>query len=94
MTQHILVLGLDLPARRTLLALYELGALDQPAQPGALARLLGMPPRDVVRSLRVLDARGLVWAERCRLTLHGLSMAARLAALRARRRARQVWHAA
>jgi Mn-dependent DtxR family transcriptional regulator len=92
MTQHILVLGLDLEARRTLLAVYELSALDRPVHPGAVARLLGVSVGSATRSLRSLDARGLVWAERCRLTMRGLGTAARLRALRARARPR--WRAA
>jgi IclR helix-turn-helix domain len=50
----------------------------------ALARQLGLPPSHVFATLHALDARGLVWAARCRLTLRGLASAARLAALRAR----------
>jgi hypothetical protein len=99
MTKQILILGLDRDARRTLLALYELAAQDgsTPAGPGqsrlrrsahidpvGVAQRLGASPRGVLRSLQALEARGLVWAERCRLTLHGLATAARLSALRAR----------
>jgi DNA-binding MarR family transcriptional regulator len=101
MTKQILIQGLDRDARRTLLALYELAAQDRrtPAtrldarqvgciDPPALARRLGLSPASVLRNLQTLDARGLVWAERCRLTLRGLASAARLSALRARAEAR------
>jgi DNA-binding MarR family transcriptional regulator len=96
MTKQILIQGLDRDARRTLLALYELAAQDRPTPPRldarqvgcidapALARRLGVSPGNVLRSLQALDARGLVWAARCRLTLRGLATAARLSALRAR----------
>jgi hypothetical protein len=98
MTKQILILGLDRDARRTLLALYELSAQDRSmfgsrASNGAggarvdltaLARKLAVRPSQVLRTLHELDARGLVWATRCRLTLRGLARAARLAALRAR----------
>jgi hypothetical protein len=98
MTKQILILGLDRDARRTLLALYELSAQDRSTAPGrsrasaagparidpaALARRLGLPTSHVLRTLHALDARSLVWAARCRLTLRGLASAARLAALRA-----------
>ena len=88
MTNAILVLGLDLEARRTLLAMYELSALERPVHPTALALRLGVSTDSVLRTLRALDARGQVWAERCRLTLRGLTTAARLSALRARSRHR------
>jgi hypothetical protein len=62
-------------------ALYELAQLDCPAHAGALARALQpehrLRPSDVARVLLVLDARGLVSAERARLTLQGLAEAAR-----------------
>lgn len=97
MTKQILILGLDRDARRTLLALYELTAPDRstpsgPASlarraarvaPPALARRLGVSTGAVLHELQALDARGLVWAARCRLTLAGLATAARLSALRA-----------
>lgn len=57
--------------------------------PAALAHRLGASPNGVMRSLQLLDACGLVWAERCRLTLRGLATAARLCALRARAGARK-----
>jgi Mn-dependent DtxR family transcriptional regulator len=88
MTQSIVVLGLDFEARRTLLALYELAALDRPVHPTVLALRLGVSTGHASRALRALDARGLVWAERCRLTMRGLVTAARLVALRANARRR------
>ena len=45
MTNAILVLGLDLEARRTLLAMYELSALERPVHPTALALRLGVSTR-------------------------------------------------
>lgn len=97
MTKQILILGLDRDARRTLLALYELTAPDRPTpsarlagasrsgrtDPAGLARRLGVDASTVLRSLQTLDAHGLVWAARGRLTLAGLATAARLSALRA-----------
>ena len=88
MTQHILVLGLDFDARRTLLAIYELSAADRAVHPGALARLLRVSPNLAICTLRALDAKGLVSAQRCRLTMLGLATAARLCAMRARARPR------
>ena len=73
---------LDPQARRVLRALYELAELDVAAQPGVLARALGQDVAEVVRVLRLLDARGLASAERTRLSLLGLARAARLPALR------------
>lgn len=73
--------ALDPQARRALRALYELAELDVSADADLLARALGMPPGDVNRVLRELDARGLVDLKRVRLTLQGLAEAARAPAL-------------
>lgn len=72
---------LDPLARHVLRALYELAELDVAAHVGVLGRALGRPATDVARVLLVLDARGLVSAQRARLTLLGLAHAARLPAL-------------
>lgn len=75
--------------RGALLAVYELHSRDRPADAGSVARQLGVSPCEAAHALLALDAKGLLWAERCRLTMAGLSMAARLSAQRnsARRRA-------
>ncbi|HEY6882294.1 MAG TPA: hypothetical protein VI299_29890 [Polyangiales bacterium] len=71
--------ALDPHARRVLRALYELAELDVPAEVGLVARALGLP--DATRVLRELDARGLVDAQRVRLTMQGLALAARTPSL-------------
>ena len=65
------------PARAQLAAAREPAPIDA----SALARRLGVSTSAVMANLRALDARGLVWAARCRLTLTGLATAARLSAL-------------
>ncbi len=79
--------GRGLPAvlRSALVAVYELHSRDRPADAGRVARLLGISPSEAARALLALDDRGLLWAERCRLTMAGLSVAARLSAARASR---------
>lgn len=77
---------LDLTSRRVLRGLYELAQLDRPADAGLLARAVGVPALLVVRTLLVLDARGLVRADRLRLTLLGLACAARLPTLQVAQR--------
>jgi Mn-dependent DtxR family transcriptional regulator len=73
--------ALDPQARRMLRALYELAELDGPADAGVLARVLGIPPAHASRVLGELAARGLVDAERVRLTMPGLVHAARVRSL-------------
>jgi hypothetical protein len=79
-------------AQGVLRALYELAELDCPADAALLARALthltgsrpaSISPRasDIARVLLVLDARGLVQADRVRLTMRGLAEAVRLAPL-------------
>ena len=72
---------LDPIVQRVLRALYELAQLDCPADADVLAKAVGLRARDVGRVLLVLDARGLMIAERARLTMLGLARAARLPAL-------------
>ena len=81
--------GLPAVLRGALVAVYQLNARDRPADAGSVARLLGITPSEAARALLLLDGKGLLWAERCRLTMAGLSVAARLSAQRgqARRRA-------
>jgi Mn-dependent DtxR family transcriptional regulator len=73
--------ALDPQARRALRALYELAELDVSADAELLARALGLRPALISRVLAELDARGLVDAERVRLTLEGLAAAARVPSL-------------
>lgn len=75
---------LDPAAQRVLRALFELAQLDRPASAGSVGRAIDMRPADVARVLLVLDARKLVVAERARLTLKGLAVAARVPVLRLR----------
>lgn len=77
---------LDFTSRCVLRGLYELAQLDRVADAGLLAHALGIPTLHVVRALLVLDAQGLVRADRVRLTLLGLATAARLPALQVARR--------
>lgn len=72
-------------ARAALVALYELGSDDRPADAGRVARRLGISPSAAARALLELDGLGLVWAERCRLTMQGLAKASRLSAQRTTR---------
>jgi hypothetical protein len=78
-------IALEPVAQRVLRALYELAQLDCPAHAGVLGRAVGMRAADVARALLVLDARGLVSADRARLTLEGLACAARVPALQLER---------
>lgn len=73
--------ALDPLERRVIRALYELAQLDCPAHAGVLGRAVGLRPGDVARVLLVLDARGLVMADRARLTLSGLAVASRVTTL-------------
>jgi Mn-dependent DtxR family transcriptional regulator len=57
-------------------ALFDLGRRDRAASPEALAARTRLASRHVARALRHLEARGLVDATRCRLTLAGLAFAA------------------
>jgi DNA-binding IscR family transcriptional regulator len=66
-------------------AMFDLGRRDRAASPEALAARTRLPSSHVARALRHLEARGLIDATRCRLTLGGLAFAvsARRAAPRA-----------
>ncbi len=75
----------DALALRALRALYELAQLDAPAEAGVLARALGVRASQAAELLLELDVRGLVCAERARLTLLGLGCAARLEPLQLER---------
>ncbi len=68
-------------AARALRVLYELAQLDCPADAGLLGRALGIASADARGLLIELDARGLVCAQRARLTMLGLGRAARVASL-------------
>ncbi len=72
---------LDRASSQVLRALFELARADRSADAGSVARLLGLRTSEVGALLVRLDALGLVRAERARLTLSGLAMAARLEAL-------------
>ena len=76
-------------AHAALLAVYELGSADRAAHLGSIAARLGVSHAEATRVLWALDSAGLLWAERCRLTIAGLGLAVRLAnqRMRARRRA-------
>lgn len=78
--------ALDPRARRALRVLYELAELDVSADVGLVGRALGLPDATLV--LRELDARGLVDAQRVRLTMQGLVIAARAPSLHL---ARESW---
>ncbi|MBM4373603.1 MAG: helix-turn-helix domain-containing protein [Deltaproteobacteria bacterium] len=56
-------------------ALFDLAQRARPAGRDALTSRTGLPPSQVARALRHLEARGLVDAARCRLTLAGLAFA-------------------
>lgn len=70
---------LDSLSRWTLFAMFELSAASQPVSLSSLAHALSTSPVAVRRALSSLEARGLVWPERCTLTLQGLALAAALA---------------
>jgi Mn-dependent DtxR family transcriptional regulator len=78
--------ALDPHARRVLRVLYELAELNVAAEADLVARALGLS--DVTRVMRELDARGLVDAQRTRLTMPGLALAARVPSLHL---ARETW---
>jgi DNA-binding MarR family transcriptional regulator len=65
-------------AQAALLALYELGSAERAAHIGNVAARLGVSHAEATRALWALDGAGLVWAERCRLTIAGLGLAVRL----------------
>jgi Mn-dependent DtxR family transcriptional regulator len=71
-------------AEAALLAMYELGSAERSAHLGNVAARLGVSLSEATRALWMLDAAGLIWAERCRLTIAGLSLAVRLWSQRAR----------
>jgi hypothetical protein len=73
--------ALDPLAQRVLRALYELAQLDCPVHMGVLAGAVVCAPAELLAALQVLDARGLVSAQRLRLTMQGLAQAARIASL-------------
>jgi len=76
-------------AQSALVAVYELGAGDHLAHVVNVAAQLGVSQQEATRLLWALDRAGLLWAERCRLTMPGLALAVRLwsAGARGRRRA-------
>lgn len=65
-------------ALRVLRVLFELAHHDRPAHAGALAAELGVQRTQAALALVQLDAAGLVSADRARLTMRGLVLAARL----------------
>ncbi len=75
MTHHTFVQVLE--------SLFVQSGQGQACDAGAIARRLGLRASEVGAALVVLERRGLVDAERVRLTLPGLAVAA---SLRARRR--------
>jgi Mn-dependent DtxR family transcriptional regulator len=75
-------------AQFALLAVYELGSAERPAHAGSVASRIGVSLADATRVLWELDRAGLLWAERCRLTMPGLALAVRLWSQRARARRR------
>jgi hypothetical protein len=72
---------LDPLSRRVLRALFELSRLDLPASHEALGRALSRPASEMRYVMWVLAARGLACANRVRLTMGGLLVAARLPSL-------------
>jgi Mn-dependent DtxR family transcriptional regulator len=73
-------------AQSALLAVYELGSAERPAHVSDVARQLAVSHTEATRLLYGLDRAGLLWAERCRLTMPGLALAVRLWSQRARAR--------
>jgi hypothetical protein len=73
--------SLELPEKLVLRALFELAQCDRPAHSDVVARLLGLGAAVVDRLFARLALRGLVDAERARLTLAGLAVALRVPAL-------------
>jgi Mn-dependent DtxR family transcriptional regulator len=67
-------------AQSALLAVHEFAASDRAAHVGNVAARLGISLNEATRLLWALDAAGLIWAERCRLSMAGLSLAVQLAA--------------
>lgn len=67
--------------------MYELSQRGRPLDAGSLARASGLSLRETAQALLSLDDAGLVWAERCKLTMRGLALGAALAS-RAKARAR------
>lgn len=72
--------ALEPQAKRLLRTLYELAQHDCPATKEVLARLLGLPTRQVTDELARLGRLGLVDATCVRLTLRGLVSAVRVPA--------------
>jgi len=75
-------------AQSALLVVYELASHEQPAHVGSVAAELGISRTEAAALLRTLEAAGLLWAERCRLSMQGLAVAIRLWSQRARARRR------
>jgi len=73
--------SLELPEKLVLRVLFELAQHDRSVQSDVVARLLGLGAAVVDRLFERLAARGLVDAERARLTLSGLAVAVRVPAL-------------
>ncbi|MFT3926011.1 MAG: hypothetical protein QM778_25935 [Myxococcales bacterium] len=74
-------LALEPSAQVVLRALFQLALADCPADAGSVARLLGLRASQVAQALVELDVQGLVDAERARLTMRGLAVAAGLPAI-------------
>jgi Mn-dependent DtxR family transcriptional regulator len=68
-------------------ALFDLARLGLPADVGRIAGRLGVESARIARGLALLAQQGLVDAERTRLTLAGLALAAQLDTERRARRA-------
>lgn len=79
---------LESQAEAALLAVYELGSAERPAHVLNVAARLGVSTAEATRALWALDVAGLLWLERCRLTMPGLALAARVASQRTRAKRR------
>lgn len=75
-------------ARRALVAIYALSSQGRTVDERTLAASLGISSEQAWEVLRTLDAAGLVWAARGRLTLLGLAVAVPLACRAGRAAAR------
>jgi Mn-dependent DtxR family transcriptional regulator len=71
-------------AEAALLAVYELGSAERSAHVINVAAQLDVSAVEAMRALELLDASGLLWLERCRLTIPGLALAVRIWSRRAR----------
>lgn len=73
-------------AQSALLAVYELASQERLAHLGNVASHMGVSRAEAARALALLDDLGLLWAERCRLSMRGLALAVRVWSQRARAR--------